>query len=331
MTARAFYTVRPGVGEIRTVKIADPAPGQVLVETLYSGISRGTESLVFHGRVPTSEHRRMRAPFQEGELSLPVKYGYANVGRVVAGAEALRDKLVFCLYPHQSRYVVDARSVTLVPAGVPAGRAILAANLETAINGLWDATPRVGDRIAVVGAGVVGCAVAYLAARIPGAEVQLVDIDPGRARVAEALGAHFADPEAAQPDMDLVVHASGSPAGLATALSLAGAEATILELSWFGDRPVSLPLGGAFHARRLRIISSQVGTLPASQRSRWTYERRLALALSLLADPLLDVLISGECALAELPEVMPRITAQSPGDGVLCQRVRYGRQSANSA
>lgn len=323
MSARAFFTIQPGVGEIRPVEVAAPGPGQVLVETLYTGISRGTESLVFHGRVPPSEHRRMRAPFQEGELSLPVKYGYANVGRVLAGPDGVRDRAVFCLYPHQTRYVVDYRSVTLVPDTVPAARAVLAANMETAINGLWDATPRIGDRIAIVGGGVVGCAVAYLAARVVGCRVQLVDIDPARALVAENLGVGFASPDSADREADLVIHASGAPAGLELALELAGPEAKVVELSWFGDTPVTLPLGAAFHARRLRIVSSQVGRLPASQQARWDYRRRLQLALSLLADPALDALISGECEFDELPEIMKRVTARTPGDGVLCQRVRY--------
>ena len=323
MHARAFFTVRPGVGAIRAVEVDEPGPGQVHVQTLYTGISRGTESLVFHGRVPASEYQRMRAPFQEGELALPVKYGYCNVGRVLAGPDELRDRLVFCLFPHQTEYVVDARAVTVVPDDVPAGRAVLAANMETAVNGLWDATPRLGDRVAVVGAGVVGCAVAYLAARIPGCQVELIDIDAARAPIAAALGVGFALPDDAGRGADLVIHASGAPAGLVLALALAGTGAAVVEMSWFGDQPVTLPLGGAFHAERLRIVSSQVGTLPAAQQARWSYGRRLALALSLLADPALDILISGECPFDELPALMPRVTVRRPGDGVLCQRVRY--------
>jgi threonine dehydrogenase-like Zn-dependent dehydrogenase len=188
---------------------------------------------------------------------------------------------------------------------VPPARGVLAANCETALNGVWDGELRLGDRVAVVGAGVVGSLVAWLA-RCSGCDVELVDLEPSRAPIATALGVAFAAPERARPDADRVIHASGSPAGLKTALALAGTEATVLEMSWYGDRAVELGLGGAFHSRRLTIRSSQVGALPPAQRPRWNHRRRLEYALSLLADPALDVLIDGECTLDELPAVLPR-------------------------
>jgi D-arabinose 1-dehydrogenase-like Zn-dependent alcohol dehydrogenase len=320
--ARAFYAEGSGAGAIRTLELPSPEHGQVEVEALYSGVSRGTESIVFRGRVPPSEYQRMRAPFQDGAFPFPVKYGYASVGRVVAGERALVGRTVFCLYPHQSRYVVDASDVVPVPLGVPPGRAVLAANVETAINGLWDAAPRLGDRVCVVGAGVVGSLVAYLAARIPGVVVELVDVEPGRRVLAERLGVRFAEPAGARGEADCVIHASGSPGGLGRALELAGDEAVVTELSWYGDRGVELALGRAFHARRLQLRSSQVGRIAPPQRARWSHRRRLELALSLLADPALDALISGECELDELPVVMYRITEPGAGE-VLCQRVRY--------
>jgi threonine dehydrogenase-like Zn-dependent dehydrogenase len=291
------------------------------VRTLYSGISRGSECLVFAGAVPESERQTMRAPFQEGEFPAPVKYGYVNVGVVEDGPDGLAGRAVFCLYPHQTRYRVPAAAVTPLPEGVPPGRAVLAANMETAVNGLWDAAPRIGDRIAVVGAGVVGCLAAYLAARLPGAAVQLIDVDPRKAGVAARLGVPFAPPEAAAGEADLVVHASGAPEGLTLALALAGFEATVLELSWFGTRPVTLPLGAAFHPRRLTIRSSQVGSVATAQRPRWDYRRRMALALALLADPALDALIDGEVAFADLPAAMARL-CEAP-EGALCRRVLY--------
>jgi threonine dehydrogenase-like Zn-dependent dehydrogenase len=301
------------------VRLPAARDGDAVVRALYSGISRGTESLVHAGRVPPSEYARMRAPFQDGEFPAPVKYGYANVGVVEDGPAELLGRAAFCLYPHQTRYVVPSDALHLLPENVPATRAVLAANLETAINGLWDATPRVGDRIGVVGAGTVGCLVAWLAARMPGCRVQLIDVNPARERVATALGAGFSLPGAAAGELDLVVHASGAPDGLTTALRLAGDEATVVELSWFGDREVTLPLGGAFHARRLTLRSSQVGTLPPAQRPRWTHRRRLELALTLLADPVLDVLISGESEFAALPATMATLA----GTDALCHRIVY--------
>jgi threonine dehydrogenase-like Zn-dependent dehydrogenase len=307
--ARALWHVGPGRCEVRDEPLQAPRAGEVLVEALYSGVSRGTESLVLAGRVPESEFERMRGPHMGGAFPFPVKYGYQSVGRLADG------RAVFCLHPHQSRYVVPESDVIPLPDGVPAARAILAANCETALNGLWDAEARLGDRLAVVGGGVVGSLVAYLAARA-GCEVQLVDVEPARARVAAALGVGFATPDRARGDCDRVIHASGAPAGLPTALALAGTEATVVEMSWYGNRTVELPLGGAFHARRITIRSSQVGALPPEQRPRWSHRRRLELALSFLRDPPLDALIDGECTLDELPAVLPQLRG-------LCQRVRY--------
>lgn len=320
-TARAFWVAEPGRGEIRDESVPIPGAGEIAVRTRFSGISRGTESLVFHGRVPPTEWSRMRAPFQAGDFPAPVKYGYCNVGIVEHGPEAMQGRDVFVLYPHQTRYVVPAAAAHLLPDGVPPGRAVLAANLETAINGLWDARPHIGDRITVIGAGTVGCLVAWLATRMPGCVVQLVDVNPARAAVARALGVSFAEPTQATADADLVVHASGSPDGLALALQVAGDEATVVEMSWYGDRAVPLPLGAAFHARRLSIVSSQVGRIALAQRARWDYRRRMQLALTLLRDPALDVLISGESTFETLPQVMTDLTA-TPGN-VLCHRIRY--------
>ncbi|MBV7694254.1 zinc-binding alcohol dehydrogenase [Streptomyces sp. TRM70350] len=318
--ARAFWLSCPGHGETRDVELPDPAEDEVLVRTLYSGVSRGTETLVFRGGVPRSQYTAMRAPFQEGDFPGPVKYGYLNVGMVEEGPVDLVGRTVFCLYPHQTRYVVPAAAVTPVPEHVPAARAVLAGTVETAVNALWDAAPLIGDRIAVVGGGMVGCSVAALLARFPGVRVQLVDADPGRAEVAEALGVDFAEPADALGDCDLVVHASATDQGLARSLELLAAEGTVIELSWYGDRRVALPLGEAFHSRRLTIRSSQVGTVSPARAGR-TYADRLALALDLLADPALDVLVTGECAFEELPDVLPRLASgQIPA---LCHRVRY--------
>jgi 2-desacetyl-2-hydroxyethyl bacteriochlorophyllide A dehydrogenase len=320
-TARAFWIVRPGQGEIRQALLPERTQDDVLVRALYSGISRGTEALVFNGRVPPTEYTRMRAPHQEGDFPAPVKYGYASVGIVTEGPAALAGRTVFALYPHQTHYVVPASSVIVVPHDVPAGRAVLAANLETAVNGLWDAAPCIGDRITIVGAGVVGCLAAWLAARIPGCQVQLIDTNSARAGVAQALGVSFARPEAATENADLVIHASGTEQGLRQALALAGFEASVVELSWHGHGEVSLPLGEAFHARRLAIRSSQVGHVAPRQRARWDSRRRLALTLALLADSSLDALISGESAFDELPETLAGLAGEV-GDA-LCHRVRY--------
>ncbi|HEY2149680.1 MAG TPA: hypothetical protein VGH34_02665 [Vicinamibacterales bacterium] len=319
--ARAFWIAEPGRGEIRTEPLPAMSAGDVMVRARFSGISRGTETLVFDGRVPVSEYERMRAPFQSGEFPAPIKYGYASVGEVEEGPRELQGRAVFALYPHQTRYVIQAASVVPLPEAVPPGRAVLAANLETAINGVWDARPHIGDRIVVIGGGTVGCLVAWLAGRIGGCDVELVDVNPGRAAVAAALGVRFALPDDATENADLVLHTSGSPAGLALALRLAGLEAAVVDMSWYGSQPVPLFLGEGFHSRRLTIASSQVGRVAASQRARWDSRRRMQLALTLLENPTLDVLLTGESDFEDLPALMPRLSA-APGD-TLCHRIRY--------
>jgi threonine dehydrogenase-like Zn-dependent dehydrogenase len=317
----AFWIVAPGQGELRRERVPEPGPDEILIETLASGISRGTETLVFLGRVPESQRQIMRAPHQAGDFAFPLKYGYSSVGVVAAGPDDWLGRRVFCLHPHQDRYVVPRRAVVAVPAAVTDERAVLAANMETVVNALWDAAPRVGDRVAVVGAGVIGALAAAVAARIPGAAVQLVDVNPDKAAIAAALGVPFALPSVATPEADLVFHASASAEGLATALDLAGFEATIVELSWYGDRQVAIALGESFHSRRLRLVSSQVGAVATPQRARWDRGRRLALVLDLLADARFDVLLAPPVPFARLPEVMRELAA-GPSE-VMCQVIRY--------
>jgi threonine dehydrogenase-like Zn-dependent dehydrogenase len=317
--ARAFWIAAPGRGEIRDERLPDRGADDVLVRTRFSGVSRGTEALVFQGRVPKSEWDRMRAPFQSGDFPAPVKYGYAAVGVVEDGPEALKGRTVFVLHPHQTRFVVPAAAAHVVPEHIPAARAVIAANLETAVNGVWDARVQIGDRVTVVGGGTVGCLVAWVASRIAGCDVELVDVNAARRDVARALGVRFALPREARSERDLVIHASATDAGLQHALRLAGLEATVVELSWFGDRSVALPLGEAFHSRRLMLKSSQVGAVSGTQRARWDHRRRMALALSLLADASLDALVSGESDFESLPQTMAALAA---GDA-LCHRIRY--------
>jgi NADPH:quinone reductase-like Zn-dependent oxidoreductase len=321
MKTEALWYVGPGRAEIRGEQLRELPPGEVRVRALYGAVSRGTESLVLAGRVPESEFERMRAPFMGGVFPFPVKYGYATVGRVESGPDAMRGRAVFALHPHQCVFDVPAEAVVRVPDGVPPQRAVLAANMETALNAVGEAAPSPADRIAVVGGGVLGALVAWLCGQLPGAAVTLIDVEPSRAHLARALGIDFAAPDAAPHDCDLVIHASGTAAGLANALSLAGGEATVLELSWYGSGQVAIPLGGAFHSRRLKLISSQVGRVAPSHHARWTPQRRLAAAVNLLADARLDALITPAVAFHDLPARLPAILA--PQSGVLCQLITY--------
>jgi hypothetical protein len=322
--AHAFWLSRPGRGEIRRLTLPELGRDDVMVRTLRSGVSRGTETLVFRGRVPPGQYAAMRAPFQEGDFPGPVKYGYLNVGTVEQGPPELSGRTVFCLYPHQTAYVVPASAVAVVPEGVPPARAVLAGTVETAVNALWDARPLLGDRVTVVGAGMVGCCVARLMSRFPGVQVTLVDVDVGRADVAAALGVEFALPADATDGRDLVVHASATSAGLQRSLDLLAPEGTVIDLSWYGDSEVRLSLGGAFHSRRLGIRASQVGTVSPARSGRRTTAERLALSLDLLRDPALDALVTGQSRFDELPDVMARLAAGSLP--ALCHTITYDRE-----
>jgi threonine dehydrogenase-like Zn-dependent dehydrogenase len=351
MHGKALWYVAPGRAELRDEPLAAPKSDEVRVRALYGAISRGTERLVHAGRVPASEYDRMRAPMMGGAFPFPVKYGYATVGRVEAGPAELAGRTVFSLHPHQSLFNLPAEAVTAVPANVPPARAVMAANMETALNAVWDGAPGPADRVAVVGGGLLGLLVAYLCARLPGADVTVVDIAPSRSALARAVGANFSAPDvaradepgsgrvsgarpielprwplaslasAAPADCDIVFHASASAAGLATALRLAGEEASVVELSWYGSGDVGAPLGEAFHSRRLRLISSQVGKVAPSHRPRWNHGRRLAAALALLADPVLDVLLAPAIAFADVPASLPALF--SADSNAICQLIRY--------
>jgi len=320
-TARAFWVCSPGQGEIREVDLPDPTPDQALVRTLYTGISRGTETMVFGGGVPVNQYEVMRAPFQEGDFPGPVKYGYLNVGEVEEGPADLVGRTVFTLYPHQDRFVAPAKMLSPVPDEVPPARAVLAGTVETAVNALWDASPMVGDRVTVVGAGMVGCCVARLLSHIPGTRVQLVDVIPERSAIADALGVDFATPDHADGDCDLVFHTSATEAGLIRSMGLLAPEGEVVELSWYGDRQVILPLGEDFHSHRLGVRASQVGMISPARRARYDHAERLALALRLLTDPAFDALLTGEDPFDDLPTVLPRLAEGSLP--ALCHRIAY--------
>ncbi|WP_457205274.1 zinc-dependent alcohol dehydrogenase [Nocardioides sp. P5_C9_2] len=325
--ARAFWLSEPGTGEIRRAPLKEPGAHDVVVRTLRSAVSRGTETLVFGGHVPPSQYAVMRAPFQDGDFPGPVKYGYLNVGLVETGPARLRGRTVFCLHPHQTAYVVPASAVTVVPDEVPVARAVLAGIVETAVNALWDAPPLVGDRVAVVGAGLLGCCVARLVSRIPGTSVTLVDVDPGRAAVAAAWGMGFAAPDGAESGCDLVLHTSATSAGLQRSLELLAPEGTVLELSWYGDATTTLSLGGSFHSGRLSLRASQVGRVAPARRDRRTTAQRLALALDLLRDDGFDQLLTGESPFRALPDVMPRLASRELP--ALCHAVTYDDEDAS--
>jgi NADPH:quinone reductase-like Zn-dependent oxidoreductase len=324
MPARALHYLAPRHAAIQPValNIDDGSHvASISLRTTFTGLSRGTERLVFEGKLPQSEWQRMRAPHQEGDFPFPVKYGYSAVGVVESGPEDLVGRSAFGLFPHQDQIVARSDDVVALPEGVPPRRAVLAANMETALNGVWDSGVSAGHNVLIIGGGVLGALVAAIVGRMPGVRVGLVDVRADRADLAHTLGADFFAPQNAPGGADIVFHTSASEAGLRLALTCAGFEGRIVELSWYGDRDVSLPLGEAFHSQRLQLISSQVGHVAPSHRPRWTHRDRLEKALALLDDPRLDALITEEVAFDDLPDELPRLLApDAPG---LATVIRY--------
>jgi len=308
--ASALWYIAPMRAERRTDPLPAPGPDEARLVMQASALSRGTERLIASGLVPEGEKARMRCPMQGGDFPFPVKYGYCAVARVSAGPEEWLNKRVFVLHPHQDQFNAPVSMLNLLPDDVPDDRAVLAANMETALNAIWDSGMSAADKIVVVGGGVVGLLITYLGARFPGTDVTLVDINPARAGIAHAFGAAFALPEDAPKGADIVFHTSANPAGLATAINAAGNEGVVVELSWYGDKPVPVPLGGHFHAGRVRLISSQVGTVSPGHAARgWVYSSRLQAAFRLLRDARLDALITERIGFHALAPAIPRLLA----------------------
>lgn len=300
----------------------------VRIKTLYSGISRGTESLVFNGLIPESEWQTMRCPHQSGAFSFPISYGYSVVGKVIeTGPEITKmfpGDIVFVLHPHQEQIVAQGDMVRPVPEEIPAMRAVLAANMETALNGVWDGGVDVHHKVSVIGGGVVGLLTAYLANKVTEATVSVIDINPNKQEIAEKLGLRFATPDDAPAEQDIIFNTSSSETGLQCGLDHLAFEGSLIEMSWYGDKPVQLSLGGRFHSQRLKIISSQVGHVSPSKRTTHGYEGRMAEVMQWLADPLLDHLLEEEIAFKALPDVLPEIFSKE--SDILCQVVRYGEE-----
>lgn len=318
--AWAYWTVSARRGELRREELPEPRSGQVRVRALASGISRGTELLVHRHAVPGSVRNLMRCPFQAGDLPGPVKYGYLSVGVVEAGAPDLVGRRVFCLHPHQDVYLVPATAVTVIPDDVPTERAVLAGTVETAVNALWDGRPLYGDRVAVVGGGMVGASVTALLGSLPLTRLELVDPDPARRALAAHLGATGVTPEEAGGDCDVVFHASATQAGLQTALGLLGQEGEVVELSWYGTTPVTVGLGTTFHTRRLSVRASQVSRVSPHRAARRDHADRMQVALRAATDPALDHLLAGPTPFEQLPDLLRRLADGEPG---LCHLVRY--------
>jgi 2-desacetyl-2-hydroxyethyl bacteriochlorophyllide A dehydrogenase len=310
--AAAVWFPRARSVELRTEELSEPGPDEVRVRAALSAISHGTEMLVYRGEVDAD--LALDLPTLVGGYGFPLKYGYASVGHAIAVGPDVRGvregDLVFALHPHQDEYVVPQSLVRPLPRGIAPEQGVFLANIETAINVVLDAKPRLGEVVAVFGQGVVGLLVTQLLRR-SGTRVVAVEPSPLRRSFAERCGAEAAIAPGDRAlvreftsgrGADIAIEASGSPSALQEAIDCVAPEGTVVVCSWYGDKPVPLVLGGNFHRGRVRVISSQVGRIDPSLAPRWDRERRMELATELLGDLVLADLITHRIPFARAAE-----------------------------
>lgn len=299
-SSRSLWHIDAGHSEIRSQNL-DPLPGQILLQSLYSLISLGTEKTIALGGVPGNVYDKMKVPYMEGSFSLPVKYGYSLVARSEEG------QCYHLMHPHQDLVSVNPESLTPVPPGIPPSRAVLVSNMETALTAYWDAGPLKDEKIMIAGFGLIGALTALLL-RLKGfQDITVYEPDATRTGLARRLGFHTGDPGFDPGPFDLAFHSSGNASGLQHCLEVMGPEGRILELSWYGRQKITLGLGEHFHINRLRIIASQVSSIPRNLQGAWNFAKRKQEVLSLLADPCWDRLEIEEVPFETSPAVFYKI------------------------
>ncbi|MEM9671559.1 MAG: zinc-binding alcohol dehydrogenase [Bacteroidota bacterium] len=301
----ALWHLSERESSIRSQSLPPLKTDECLIESLFSLVSSGTETLVANGQVPAELQDSMQVPYMEGSFGFPLKYGYSLVGKVIEGSENLVDRYVHLLHPHQQHCVVKETDVTVIPEGIPPQRAVLASNLETALNAVWDSHLSAGDRVLVVGMGLIGSLVALLASQFPATQIRVAETDPTRQSLAREQGFSLYDPS--DTPFDVAFHSSGSSTGLQTAIDAVGYEGQVIELSWYGTRSAEVKLGGSFHQQRKQIISSQVSQLPAHRQARWDYRRRKQTVLDLLQDDGWDDFLTATVDFTDVPALFDQL------------------------
>jgi len=285
-----------------------PATGEVRIQTLFSGISHGSEMMVYRGEIPADLSLDATLPSLQGNFSFPIKYGYASTGRIIDVGEGVNGleagDLVFAFNPHETCYTVPATVVIKLPEGLDPKHGIFAANVETALNALLDAAPRLGERAVIIGQGVVGLLITQLVRKAGASLIVTSDMYAKRRALSQKAGANLVvDPATESLDdrvyemtggagADVVIEVSGEPRALNDAIKITAQEGRVVVVSWYGTKRADLALGSDFHRKRLTLRSSQVSNLDPSLAPRWTIARRRQLAASYLSELLLEELIS---------------------------------------
>jgi len=285
---RSLWHLSDSQSVIKENTAQNPSPSFLKIQSHFSLISTGTERLVACGEVPGSVHDDMKVPYMEGAFPFPIKYGYSLVGKVITEGHSMTGKLVHAMHPHQDFCLINESDLFEIHSNIPAQRATLASNLETALTAVWDAQVNIGDRVLIVGFGLIGSLIARLLSFIPAIYFQIIEIDKERIQHAEKLGFPVSAILRKHSKFDIAFHTSATAEGLQTCIDGVGLEGKIIELSWYGKKPVKINMGGSFHSQRKQIISSQVGKLPSKYNARWDMKRRKKVVFELLENALFD-------------------------------------------
>ena len=318
INTQSFWIKKKNNSYIKDHSINQAGKNELLIQTKYSGISYGTERVVYTGSVPDSQRELMRCPYQEGNFGSDVKYGYMNIGKVIDGPPGFKGKYVYTLFPHQTYYILDKTEVTLIPESIPLKRCLLTANMETAINGMWDTLPSCGDKILVIGSGVVGFLMAYILKSIPGSEILLVDSDSKKNKYSKLFNINFKNKYKA----NIIYECSGNAKILDGLSKHVKDEAIICILSWYGDNISKVKFGEEFLSKRIKIIFSQVSKVSHNRSQYWDNVKRRELAIKMLNDDRLDNLIEKKIIkFSKLPLFFSQMNNKQ---SFFCKVVDYG-------
>lgn len=325
LSAESFWIRKKNNSFIKKHSISIPQNNEVLVKTIYSGISYGTEKIVYSGNVPKSQRSLMRCPYQEGEFGSNVKYGYMNVGKVMNGPSKLVNRYVYTLYPHQTQYVLPLEELTFIPKLIPIKRCLLTANMETAINAMWDTLPTCGDKILIIGAGIVGFLMAYILMTIIGIEILLIDTDKEKSKIAKIFGIKFSCSIPKSYNANIIYECSGNPSVIDILSSHVNDETVICIMSWYGNSVSNINFGNEFFSKRTKILFSQVAKVSHNRDKYWNNKKRKDLAISLLNDDKLDNLIEKDMiSFHDLPEFFSNTARHNK---FFCKVIDYGEEN----
>jgi threonine dehydrogenase-like Zn-dependent dehydrogenase len=308
MKTHALWHISPDASAILEHDLPAGNDHMLLVKSLYSLVSMGTERIVASALMPSAVWNQMAVPYMEGTFSLPCKYGYSLTGKVLKGPAEYKGKTVHLMHPHQDRLWVNATSVFIVPDDIPATRAVLASQVETAVTAIWDSRISLGDSVLIAGFGLVGAMIALLTSPIPGVKIAVLEKNEFRKELARELCFDVIDKQDENGKIfDVAIHTAGDEKALQFCIDHIGHESQVTEVSFYGKKSITLMLGETFHTQRKRIVVSQVAHIPSHKLNRWDLHRRKKLVFDMLKDKRFDMLVENRIPFEQAPLLFNQI------------------------